>query len=275
MALGAPASGVDAGRVVPPEPIAGAAWSVVVFSDVACPWATVVVVRLHEARAALGLDDDVAIVHLAHPLEVLNDRPLSRRVIDAEIPLCASLTPQFGWSLWQSRLDEYPVTSLLAAQAVQAARRQSERAAEQLDLALRHAFFVRSRCISVHGEIRAAAMTCDELDATRLFSDLADGASHEAVMRQSAAAMAGAASCSGYIVLPDGSGHCNPGVKTRWIGRIPHGTPVLQADDPDVYRRLVAAAAATPASDAGATCELLRGNHDPQEEKADGDHCGC
>ena len=136
----------------------------VVFSDVLCPWATVVVLRLHAARARAGADDELAIVHRALPLELLLERPVARRIVDAEIPLCASLTPEFGWSLWQGRSEEYPATSLLAAEAIQAASAQSLRAGEQLDLALRRAFFVGSRCISLRHEVLAAAETCPDVD---------------------------------------------------------------------------------------------------------------
>lgn len=254
----------------PCEPLTGSPGAVVVFSDVACPWATVVILRLHEARAALGLQDQVPIIHLAHPLELLHDHPLPRRIIDAEIPVCASVTPRFGWSLWQGRLDEYPVTSLLAAQAVQAARRQSEPAAVELDLALRRAFFVQSRCISVRNEVRAAAASCALVDVAQLLDDLDDGEVYEAVLRQSAAARAGAATCSGYVVLPDGSGVCNPGVRTEWRGRLPAGTPVLVADEPDVYRQLVeVAAGVTGQPTAERACEPT------QEANNDGNHCGC
>jgi predicted DsbA family dithiol-disulfide isomerase len=265
-----PSSGQVSEPGCPPEPFTGMPGALVVFSDVACPWGTVVMLRLHEARAALGLQHQVPIVHLAHPLELLNDHPLARRIIDAEIPLCASMTPQFGWSLWQGRLDEYPVTSLLAAQAVQAARRQSELAAAELDLALRRAFFVQSRCISVRNEIRAAAGSCERVDLPQLLDDLEDGEVYEAVLRQAAAAKAGAASCSGYVVLPDGSGVCNPGVRTQWRGRLPGGTPVLLADEPDVYRQLVEAAVTDTGRPAPVqACRVT------EEEGTDGNHCGC
>jgi predicted DsbA family dithiol-disulfide isomerase len=229
----------------PVEPLAGAPGSLVVFGDVACPWATVVVLRLREARAALGLDGTVPIVHLVSSIELLHEVPLPRRIIDAEIVACATATPDFGWSLWQSRLDEYPVTSLPALEAVQAARRQSEAAAEELDLALRTALFVRSRCISLRHEVLAAAAGCPSVDVERLTTDLDSGVARAAVMRQSTAARAGAATCSGYVALPDGTGWCNPGIQTSWLGpRMPQGTPVVRSDDPSVYLDLVAAAAA-------------------------------
>lgn len=228
----------------PPEPLTGSPRAVVVLSDVACPWATVVVLRLRGARATLGLTDELPLVHLAHPLELVHDHPLARRIIDAEVPVCAAAMPDFGWSLWQGRLDEYPVSSLLAIEAVQAARRQSEVAAEELDVELRAALFVRSRCITLRHEVLAAARRCPTVDLDRLEDDLDRGVARAAVTRQSRAARTGAAACSGYIVLPDGRGWCNPGVTTSWIGPpMPAGAPRLDRDDPSVYLDLVRSAA--------------------------------
>jgi predicted DsbA family dithiol-disulfide isomerase len=215
----------------------------VVFSDLVCPWATVVVLRLHAARTRAGADDELALVHRAFPLELLLERPIARRVVDAEIPLCASLTPDFGWSLWQGRPEEYPVTSLAALEAVRAAGDTSARAAEQLDLELRRAFFARSRCISLRHEVLAAA-TCPDVDVGHVATALDTGRYRAAVMADFTAAQTGAAPCSGTVVHPDGTGICNPGTRTEWVGGpMPHGTPVLLDDDPTVYD-LVAAALA-------------------------------
>lgn len=215
----------------------------VVFSDIVCPWATVIVLRLHAARERVGAQDELAIVLRALPLELEHEKPIPRRIVDAEIPLCASLTPEFGWSLWQGRLEEYPVTVLPALEAVQAAASQSARAAEQLDLALRHAFFGRSRCISMRHEILAAARTCDAVDADLIASALDTGAFRATVTTDFAVARATGVPCSGTVVLPDGSMLCNPGTRTGWIGgRIPQGTPVLLDDEPAVYDRIVAEA---------------------------------
>lgn len=231
----------------PPEPLAGSPRALVVFSNIACPWATVVVLRLREAREDLALIRELPIVHLAHPLEVEHDHALSRRIIDAEVSACATRTPGFGWSLWQGRLDEYPVSSLLAVEAVQAARRQSETAAEELDLELRAAFFVDSRCITLRHEVLAAADRCPTVDVARLEHDLDRRVARAAVTRQSRAAREGAAICSGYVVLPDGRGWCNPGVDTSWIGPpMPGGTPRVERDDPSTYHELVRTAAGNP-----------------------------
>jgi predicted DsbA family dithiol-disulfide isomerase len=217
----------------------------VVFSDVVCPWATVVVLRLHAARTRAGADDELALVHRAFPLELLLERPIARRVVDAEIPLCASLTPDFGWSLWQGRPEEYPVTSLAPLEAVRAAGETSARAAEQLDLELRRAFFARSRCISLRHEVLAAAAACPDVDVDHVATALDTGRHRAAVMADFTAARTGAAPCSGTVVHPDGTGICNPGTRTEWVGGpMPHGTPVLLDDDPTVYDDLVAAALA-------------------------------
>ena len=235
----------DTGRSQdPPEPVDGADGALVLFTDIACPWATVMVLRLRAARASLGSDTAPPIVHLAHPLELVHRRALARRVIDAEIPLCAAATPDFGWSLWQGRLDEYPTSSLLAVEAVQAARRQSETAAEELDLALRRALFTESRCITLRHELLQAAAQCPTLDAKRLTVDLDRGVARTAVTRQAAAAASRTAACTGYLLTPDGVGHCNPGVETAWLGpALPRGVPVVQRDDPALLYRLVVAAA--------------------------------
>jgi predicted DsbA family dithiol-disulfide isomerase len=219
----------------------------VVFSDVLCPWATVVVLRLHAARARAGADDELALVHRALPLELLLERPVPRRVVDAEIPLCASLTPEFGWSLWQGRPEEFPVSALPALEAVRAAGDQSTRAAEELDLALRRAFFAGSRCISRRHAVRAAARTGAAVDVDRIADALDRGGYRAAVTGDFVAARATGVPCSGTVVLPDGSMLCNPGTRTGWIGgTMPRGTPVLLADDPTVYDRIVTSALRAP-----------------------------
>jgi predicted DsbA family dithiol-disulfide isomerase len=213
---------------------------IVFYSDVVCPWATVMVLRLRAARARAGADTELELVHRALPLELEHQMAIPRRVVDAEIPLCASLTPDFGWSVWQGRAEEYPVTVLPALEAVRAAGSQSAQAGEQLDLALRRAFFVRSRCIAMRHEILAVARTCPAVDVEALAAALDAGTWRAAVVGDFAQAKADEVPCSGTLVLPDGRMLCNPGTQTGWIGTMPKGTPVLTADDPAVYDRIVA-----------------------------------
>lgn len=221
----------------PPEPFHGTRGALVFRSDVICPWSTVALIRLRRARVELGLDD-MPIIHLAHALELRLGVPIPRRIVDAEVVLCAAAEPGFGWSPWFGPLDEFPVSTVLALEAVQAARIQSEAAAERLDLELRQAFFVRSRCITMLHEVLSAADSCD-LDVGALEQTLEEGHTRSAVLRQS-----GEGSCSGVVVLPDGSEHCNPGVRTGWTGtKLPQVVPRVVSDDPATVRDLVAQAA--------------------------------
>ena len=43
----------------------------VLYSDIVCPWATVIVLRLHAAPARAGVQDELPIVHRALRLELL------------------------------------------------------------------------------------------------------------------------------------------------------------------------------------------------------------
>src|SRR3954447_6077110 len=103
-------------------------------------------------------------------------------------------------------------------------------------LELRRAFFSRSRCISLRHEVLAAAAACPDVDVEHVAAALDTGRYRAAVMADYAAARAGAAPCSGTVVHPDGTGICNPGTRTDWIGgAVPHGTPVLLGHDPAAY----------------------------------------
>ena len=225
------------GTADPLERLHGMPGALVFRSDVVCPWSTVALIRLRRARADLGLDH-LPIIHRAHALELRLRGPIPRRIVDAEVVLCAAAEPDFGWSPWFGPLDEFPVSTLLALEAVQAARIQSEAAAEQLDLALRRAFFAKSRCITMLDEVLSAARSCDPDDGA-LERALEVGVARSAVLRQSQEG-----TCSGVVVLPDGSEHCNPGVHIRWIGtQLPQVVPRVVSDDPSTVHKLVAQAA--------------------------------
>lgn len=134
-----------------------AAGTLVVYSDIACPWSHAAVYRLHETRRRLRLEGRVAFDHRAFPLELVNSRPTPRLELDAEIPVAGALAPRAGWQLWQAPASQYPVTTLPALEAVQAAKGQGLRASEELDRGLRRAFFGESRCISMRHVILEVA----------------------------------------------------------------------------------------------------------------------
>src|SRR3954462_12903607 len=104
------------------------AGEIVVYADSGCPWAHVAVTRLHAARERLGLDDDVRFDHRAFPLELANARPTPWNVLNAEVPVTAAAEPDAGWKMWQGPPWDWPVSTLLALEAVQAAKEQSLRA---------------------------------------------------------------------------------------------------------------------------------------------------
>lgn len=216
---------------------------VVVYSDVGCPWAHLAVYRFLACRRRLGLDGQVVLDHRAFPLEVFNGRPTPFRILAAEIPVVGALDPAAGWQVWQGDPSTWPVTTLLALEAVQAAKEQGLEASERLDRELRRALFGESRCVSMRHVILEAAQASD-LDADALAAALDDGRARKAVLEQKAVAEATEVKGSPHFFLPDGTGVHNPGIEMEWAG--PHGVgfPVVHKDDPGVYDDLVRQAAA-------------------------------
>jgi predicted DsbA family dithiol-disulfide isomerase len=236
------------------RPRAGLPWETIVdvtatieiWSDIACAWATLSVWRLHQARARAGLVEQVLFDHHAFPLELINGRPTPRPVLDAEIPVVGALEPEFGWSVWRGAADSYPVSSLLALEAVQVAKQQGLEASAQLDLELRHRLFTASHCITMWNEVMSAARACPGLDPDALAGALRAGAGRAELARDWDRALANAQG-SPQIVLPDGFSVHNPGITRRWIRSAGFGFPVVDGDDASVYADLIgrAAAAAT------------------------------
>lgn len=217
--------------------------TIVVFSDIACPWSHLAVHRLLSARRRLGLDDAVVLDHRPFPLELFNARPTPKLVLDAETPVVGGLCPEAGWQLWQRPAHEYPGTVLLALEAVQAAKEQSMRASEELDVALRRALFARSRNVGMHHEVIAAARVCELVDAAALEDALRDGRARRAVMSSVDEARAWDALGSPHVFLPGGTDAHNPGIAMHWHGAHGRGFPVVDSYEPSVYDDLVTRAA--------------------------------
>jgi len=220
------------------------AGTVAVYSDVGCPWAHMAVHRLLRARAALGVDRAVTLDHRVFALEVVNRRPTPKLILDAETVAVGMHEPDAGWQLWQERTHQYPVTTLPAMEAVQAAKEQGLAASEQLDRALRVAFFAQSRCISLRSVVLDVAESCSQVDAAALAAALDDGRARRAVMDQHETAMSSAVRGSPHLFLPDGGDVHNPGIGMHWEGDKGVGFPVVTGDDPSVYDDLVRRAAA-------------------------------
>ena len=212
--------------------------TVVVFTDVACGWSTVALHRFYQARKRHGLTDAVRVDHQLYVLEDVNRFAIPKKLLDSEIPVVGALAPDFGWKPWQGDPSTWPITSLLANEAVHAAKRQSPRAAEDLDMALRHAFFTDSRPISMLHEIIDVADRCEDVDADALRRDLDEGTARGDMMRayrDNADEVQG----SPHFFLPDGSDVHNPGIELHWEGEPGDGFPVVDHDDPSAIDNLL------------------------------------
>ncbi len=222
--------------------------TVVVFGDIACPWSHLCVHGLRQARRRLGLygvvDPNSVVLDLrSFPLELFNERPTPKRTLDAEIPVVGALDPSAGWRMWQRPDFEYPVTTLLALEAVQAAKAQGLRASEELGRALRYAFFAESRTISLLPVILDVAKGCRAVDVDELAKALEDGRGRSAVLDQKETAERIGVKGSPHVYLPDGLDVANPGVEKHWEGEEGEGFPVIDRYDPSVYDDLIRRAA--------------------------------
>ena len=211
--------------------------TIVVYADIACPWAHLAVYRLHEARAKLDLGDRVSFDIRSFPLELFNDRPTPKKGLDAESRVLSALDPGAGWQMWERPDYEYPVTSLPALEAVQAAKEQGLRASEQLDRRLRVGFFGESRVISMRHEILDMARECDAVDVDPLADALDSGRARPAVMEQKKFAEGDEVNGSPHLFLPDGTDAHNPGIEMEWSKEL--GAPVVHSDEAEIYLELV------------------------------------
>lgn len=216
--------------------------TVVVFTDVVCGWSTLALHRFYRAREQAGLTDHLRVDHQLFALEDINRFPIPKLLLDSEIPVVGALEPGFGWKPWQGDPSTWPITSLLANEAVHAAKRQSASAAEQLDMALRRAFFTDSRPISLLHEIVDVAEDCDTVDADVLRRDLDQGSARGAMMRGYREHVEDVQG-SPHFFLADGSDVHNPGTEVHFEGEPGAGFPVVDIDDPSAIDELVRRAA--------------------------------
>jgi predicted DsbA family dithiol-disulfide isomerase len=218
--------------------------TIAVWSDLGCPWSHAVVWRLHDARRRLSLNERVHFDHHVFPLELFNNEPTPRSQRDADRPVAAELAPRAGWQPWSAPDDAWPVTLLPPMEAVQAAKLQSLTASEELDRALRRAFWGESRCISLRHVILEVANECDSLDVATLAEALDDGRARRALFDDWTVARTDEVRGSAHLFAPDGANDQNPGITIGWQ---PNDTPAggvtfVEADDPDAIDRFLVAA---------------------------------
>lgn len=228
-----------------PAPTPVAAGTIQMWSDLLCPFAYVGLLRLRRARERLGLGAVVRLEHRTFPLELFNG-PHPRRGTDTEAVGLGQIEPEAEFRVWSASDDLYPHTVLLAAEAVHAATAQCLDAGEDLDLALRRAFWTRSRSISHRQVILevAADLPDGSIDVAALATALDTGRHRAAVLDDYAVARTDAIVGSPTLRFADGGAVTNPGVQVHWAGPWAAGFPVVDSDDPDVYVELLRRAAA-------------------------------
>jgi predicted DsbA family dithiol-disulfide isomerase len=210
--------------------------TVVVYADIGCPWAHRAVFRLHEARRRRGLEDRVRFDIHAFPLELINERPTPKKTLDAEAAVLGELDPDAGWGAWDKEPFTYPVTTLLAMEAVFAAKEQGVQVSDSLDRALRLAFFQDARCISLQHEILEVARTVPGLAVQALERELTSGRHRSKIFDDLQVAQTNQVKGSPHV-FAGGEDFHNPGTKMRWDDD--EGVPVIEADDPSVYDRIM------------------------------------
>ena len=220
--------------------------TVQVWSDLLCPFAHLALHRFRQARERLA--QKVPVEHRSFLLELFNG-PHSRRGTDTEAVGVGQVALELDWHVWTAADDEYPHTVLLAAEAVHAAQAQSLVAGEALDIALRRAFWTRSRSISHRAVILEVAEEVHgsgtALDVAALADALDCGRHRGEVMADHAVAQTDAVAGSPTFRLADGTTVVNPGTEVSWAGPWAAGFPVVSAHDPAALDALARRAAGT------------------------------
>jgi predicted DsbA family dithiol-disulfide isomerase len=208
-----------------------------IWSDIHCPWALVAVHRLRAARAAQGLD--MVLAPRAWPLEWVNRRGTPKAIVTAETAVLAGHEPE----IFNAYRDEsWPSTFLPAFELVAAARRVGGvRAAEDVDYAVRLAFFRDSVDVSIEAGLQAAldlaAGLAPALAVERILDTWRSGNPRADVVADFRESAGLPIQGSPQIFWPDGTTTHNPGMTDhRWVGDLPR----IASTDPGAAGRLLA-----------------------------------
>jgi predicted DsbA family dithiol-disulfide isomerase len=203
------------------------------WSDLGCPWAALALHTLHAGARRLHVE--LVIDHRAFPLELFNKMPTPKHIVESEIVAIAGQLPELGWRLWQAPEHTYPVTMLPAMEAVQAAKAPAVGGlvgSDQLDTALRRAYLVDSRCISVPSVILEVADECPLVNTDQLANAIAEGKGRAEIYRDWREAKRVPVQGSATLFRADAEPIHNPGVRYRWsksAGPSEGGFPVLES----------------------------------------------
>lgn len=217
------------------ETYAGRMVTVTIWSDIHCPWAAVAVHRLRVARDEAALD--VVFDQRPWPLELVNERGTPRQVVTAEATVLSNHEPDLFSSY---RNDSWPSTFLPPFELVAAARRTGGlRVAEEVDYALRVAFFRHSIDVSIEAGLRGALTIAEkgvDLDADAILTAWRDEPVRADVFADYERSKDLDVEGSPHVFWPDGSSTHNPGLREHAMVR---GIPRITFDDRDEPRRLL------------------------------------
>jgi len=194
-----------------------------VWSDIHCPWAYIAVHRLRRGRDAHGLD--VVFVPRAWPLEWVNHHGTPRAIVTTETAVLAGHEPDLFTAFTG---ESWPSTFLPAFELVAVTRRlYGVRAAEDVDFALRQAFFRDGVDVSIQAGLHEALVIASGLNADVVPADVEDAwlsTNPRADVAEDFRASAGLPiQGSPQIFWPDGSTTHNPGMTDhRWHGGLVH-----------------------------------------------------
>ncbi len=200
-----------------------------IWSDIHCPWALIAVHRLRAARAEHRLD--VVFAPRAWPLEWVNGRGTPRGIVTTETAALASHEPAL-FTVYTN--ESWPSTFLPAFELVAAARRvHGPRAAEDVDYALRLAFFRDAVDVSIRAGLQEALDLAHTLNTDVRPDEVMDtwlhGSTRSDVETDFQASTAVPIQGSPQIFWPDGTTTHNPGMTDHvWHGglvRIGHTDP--------------------------------------------------
>src|SRR5436309_4500362 len=192
---------------------------VTVYGDLVCPFAGLALHRLRATRRRLGLRVQLDV--RAFPLELVNRRPHAFDLHEREKRAITAVDRGLDWRPWRCARDAWPITTLLALEAVQAAKHPEVgglTASDRLDAALRRALYLDSRCIALLPVILEVAEEVPDMDRGALAAALHHGSARAEVIAQLWLAEHGLVKASPHVFTPDGREWRNPGVEVDHHG---------------------------------------------------------
>ncbi|MDX1524152.1 MAG: DsbA family protein, partial [Anaerolineae bacterium] len=151
------------------------------YADLHCPYAYLTAYRLRQLRDEYA--GKITIVHRCLSLEYINRRPTPKTIINEETPILMLAEPEIPYRPWKGKLTHWPVTMWPAVEAVKCAEKQGPALANDLDWAIRKAFFAENQCISMRHVLLDLARDAG-LDLARFTTDFDDGVTKRQVLQE-------------------------------------------------------------------------------------------